>query len=79
MSADDENTGTEENGGTTEAPEVTDEHRDKAKEMMTSYEDRPTAVMPGTHRTITGTAVGEWLDEDGNPKFADDGDDSAKQ
>lgn len=57
----------------TEAPEVTDEHKEKAAEMMKSYDDqRPTAVMPGTDRTITGTAVNEWLDDEGNPKFADD-------
>lgn len=57
----------------TEAPEVTDEHKEKAAEMRKSYDDqRPTAVMPGTDRTITGTAVNEWLDDEGNPKFGDD-------
>lgn len=57
----------------TEAPEVTDEHKEKAAEMRKSYDDtRSTAVMPGTDRTITGTAVNEWLDDEGNPKFGDD-------
>ena len=74
---DDESQGDEsqENGGQqmTEAPEVTDEHKEKAAEMRKSYDDtRPTAVMPGTDRTITGTAVNEWLDDEGNPKFGDD-------
>lgn len=79
MSAqDDEKTGGEESGAEqeqrmTEAPEVTDEHKETAAEMRKSYDDtRPTAVMPGTDRTITGTAVNEWLDDEGNPKFADD-------
>jgi hypothetical protein len=26
---------------------------------------------PGTHGTITGTAINEWLDDEGNPKFGD--------
>lgn len=56
---------------TTEKPEVTEEHREKARELMKSYEDRPTAVMPGTHNTITGTAVNEWLDDEGNPKYGE--------
>ena len=53
-------------------PEVTDEHREKAKNMAKSIaEDRPTVAMPGTSNTVTGTAVGEWLDDDGNPKFGE--------
>jgi len=40
--------------------------------MMQAYEGRPTVVLPGSGGTITGTAVNEWLDEDGDPKFADD-------
>lgn len=57
----------------TEKPEVTDEHREKAKEMRKDYEqERPTTVMPGTGGAVAGTAVNEWLDEDGNPKFADE-------
>ena len=53
-------------------PEVTDEHREKAKEMAkTMDEDRPTVAMPGTSNTVTGTAIGEWLDEDGSPKFGE--------
>lgn len=55
----------------TEKPEVTDEHREKAKEMYKSYEeDRPTTKMPGTGGAVAGTAVNDWLDDDGNPKFS---------
>ncbi|WP_245233819.1 hypothetical protein [Mycobacterium sp. PS03-16] len=62
----------------TEKPEVTDEHREIAKEMRKEYEeDRPTIVMPGTGGTVAGTAVNEWVDDDGNPKFGQDGDGGA--
>lgn len=54
-----------------EAPvEVTEEAKDKAKEMAKAYDDRETAVLPSSKNTMTGTAVSEWLDEDGNSKFA---------
>jgi hypothetical protein len=57
---------------TQEKPEPDQEAKDKAANMMKSYEDdRPTLVLPGSGKTITGTAVGDWLDEDGNPKFGD--------
>ncbi|MCV7421233.1 hypothetical protein H7K45_11840 [Mycobacterium yunnanensis] len=56
----------------TEKPEVTDEHREKAKEMAKAYQDdRPTVGLPGTSNTVTGQAVSEWIDEDGNPKFGE--------
>jgi hypothetical protein len=57
----------------TEKPEVTDEHKQKAKEMRKDYEeDRETVVMPGTGGAVAGTAVSEWVDDDGNPKFSDE-------
>lgn len=57
----------------TEKPEVTDEHREKAKEMRKDYEEeRPTVTMPGTDGAVSGTAVNEWIDDDGNPKFSDE-------
>lgn len=62
---------------TTEKPEPDDEAKEKAAEMMTAYEDKPTLVMPGSGKTITGTAVNEWLDDDGNPKYADNEDSPA--
>jgi hypothetical protein len=56
----------------TEKPEVTDEHREKAKEMHKAYEEeRPTTKMPGTGGAVAGTAVNDWIDDDGNPKYSD--------
>ncbi|MBB3603955.1 hypothetical protein FHT40_003616 [Mycolicibacterium sp. BK556] len=52
-----------------EKPEPDDAARAKAAEMMKAYEDRPTAVLPGSDNTVTGTAVNEWLDENGQPKY----------
>jgi hypothetical protein len=52
-------------------PELSEEGEEEVKRMASAYEDRPTAVMPGTDKTITGTAVHEWLDDEGNPKFGD--------
>lgn len=58
----------------TEKPEITDEHRAAAKEMRKEYEeDRPTIVMPGTGGTVAGTAVNDWVDDNGDPKFGKDG------
>ncbi|KUI29975.1 hypothetical protein AU196_03480 [Mycobacterium sp. IS-1742] len=64
----------------TEKPEITDKHREAAKEMRKEYEEeRPTIVMPGTGGTVAGTAVNDWVDENGEPKFGKDegGEDSA--
>jgi hypothetical protein len=58
---------------TTEKPEPDEEQKQKAAEMMTAYEDRPTLVLPGTGGKVSGTAVNDWLDEDGNPKGDDEG------
>lgn len=64
----------------TEKPEITDEHREKAKEMHKSYEDdRPAIKMPGTGGAVAGTAVHEWLDDDGNPKYSDQGGEPGEQ
>jgi hypothetical protein len=54
----------------TEKPEPDEEDKKKAAEMMTAYEDRrPTVVLPGSGGMVSGTAVNDWLDDDGNPKF----------
>jgi hypothetical protein len=54
-------------------PELSDEGKKQVEEMQQAYDDdRPTAVLPGTDNTITGVAVNEWLDDDGNPKFGKD-------
>ncbi len=51
----------------TEKPEPGEDQKRAAAEMMTAYEDRPTLVLPGAGRMVSGTAVNDWLDEDGNP------------
>ena len=57
----------------TETPELSDEGKEQVDQMQQAYnDDRETAVLPGTDGTITGVAVNEWLDDDGNPKFGKD-------
>jgi hypothetical protein len=64
--------GTTEEQNLTEKPEVTDEHKSKAKEMAKAYEDdRPTIGLPGSSNTVSGQAVNEWVDDDGSPKFGE--------
>jgi hypothetical protein len=54
----------------TEKPEPDEDAKQRAAEMMRAYDDqRPTVVLPGSGGAISGTAVNDWLDEDGNPKF----------
>jgi hypothetical protein len=56
-----------------ETPELSEEGKEKVRQMQEAYnDDRQTAVLPGTHNTITGVAVNEWLDDEGNPKFGKD-------
>ena len=46
---------------------LSEEVKAKVKKMREAYDDdKPTAVMPGTDRTITGTAINAWLDDEGN-------------
>jgi hypothetical protein len=48
----------------TEKPEVTEEHKAKAREMVRAYdEDRPTTTLPGSGGTVSGTAVTDWVDD----------------
>jgi hypothetical protein len=78
MSTDEKDETSSENGGdeqetSSDTPELSDEGKEKVAQMMQAYDDeRPTAVLPGTDGTITGVAVNEWLDDDGNPKFGKD-------
>lgn len=65
---DDKDAGQEEGQQLTEKPEPDEEQKEKAAEMMTAYEDRPTLVLPGTGGMVSGTAVNDWLDDEGNPK-----------
>ena len=53
-------------------PPPSDEAKAKAREMARAYEERPTAVLPGSDRTVTGTAVNDWLDDEGNPIYGRD-------
>jgi hypothetical protein len=60
----------------TEKPEPDENAKRKAAEVMTAYEDRPTVVLPGSGGKVSGTAVNDWLDEDGNPKYNEGPDDT---
>jgi type IV secretory pathway VirD2 relaxase len=44
-----------------------EELKEEAKGTFDRYDDRDTAVMPGSDKTITGTAIHDMLDDDGNP------------
>jgi hypothetical protein len=53
-----------ESGQLKEMPEVTDEHKEKAKEMSKAYaDDLETTTLPGSEGTVSGTAVSEWVDD----------------
>jgi hypothetical protein len=57
-----------ESGQIAEKPEPSDEQNEQAKDMAKSYvEERPTTVLPGSGATVTGTAVNDWIDDEGNP------------
>jgi hypothetical protein len=53
--------------------ELSEEGKQEVQRMQATYDDdRPTVALPGTDNTITGVAINEWLDDDGNPKFGKD-------
>ncbi|OBI30052.1 hypothetical protein [Mycobacterium sp. E2238] len=52
----------------TEKPEPDEDDKKKAAEMMEAYKEKATIVLPGTGGSVSGTAVNDWLDEDGNPR-----------
>jgi hypothetical protein len=59
-----------ESGQLTEKPEVTDEAKEKAKEMAKSYnDDLQTTTLPGSDGTVAGTAVTDWVDEEDKGKI----------
>lgn len=61
-----------ESGQIAEKPEPSDEQKKQAEEMSQSYvEKRPTTVLPGSDNTVTGKAVNEWIDDEGNPVHGD--------
>lgn len=55
----------------TEKPEVTDEHREKAKEMAEAYkeENLQTTTLPGSSGTVSGTSVTDWVDDEDKGKI----------
>ena len=60
-------------GQLAEKPEPDESAKQTAKEMAKAYDDEvTTAVLPGSGRTVTGTAVNEWLDDEGNPKYGNE-------
>jgi broad specificity phosphatase PhoE len=59
--------------GQTETPELSEEGKEQVQRMQQAYDDdRETVALPGTDNTITGVAINDWLDDDGNPKFGKD-------
>ncbi len=55
---------------TNKPPPVSEENRKEAARVMRSYDDsRPTVTLPGSHGTVSGTAVNDWVDDDGNPIY----------
>jgi hypothetical protein len=65
MSSDQQQTQDQDGPRMTEKPEVTEEHKEKAKEMARAYdESRPTTTLPGSGGTVAGTAVTDWVDEE---------------
>ena len=57
-------------GQLTEKPEVTDDAKEKAKEMAKSYDDDlQTTSLPGSEGTVSGTAVTDWVDEEDKGKI----------
>jgi hypothetical protein len=53
-----------ESGQLTEKPEVTEEHKEKARDIAKAYDDDlQTTTLPGSGGTVSGTAVTDWVDE----------------
>ena len=54
----------------TEKPEVTEEHKEKARKVAEANPDnQPTTTLPGTDGTVAGTAVSDWVDEEDKGKI----------
>jgi hypothetical protein len=59
-----------ESGQLAEKPEVTEDAKEKAKEMAKSYnDDLQTTTLPGSEGTVAGTAVTDWVDEEDKGKI----------
>ncbi len=73
MSADEEDQGSGDKDQGSGDFELSDEGRKQVDQMRQAYnDDRQTAVLPGTDGTITGVAINEWIDDEGNPKYGKD-------
>lgn len=61
----------------TPKPEITDEHREKAREMAkANADDLQTTTLPGSGGTVAGTSVTDWVDDEHKGKIettADEG------
>ncbi|WP_330184770.1 hypothetical protein OHB26_14975 [Nocardia sp. NBC_01503] len=54
-------------------PEVSAANREQAARMTASYaDDRPTTVLPGTDGMVSGTAISDWVDDNGDPIYGRD-------
>lgn len=54
----------------TEKPEVTEEHREQAREMRKSYSDElQVTTLPGSNGTVSGTSVTDWVDDEDKGKI----------
>jgi hypothetical protein len=51
--------------------QLSDEGQEEVHQMVEAYEDKPTVTLAGSHGTISGTAINEWIDDEGSPKFGD--------
>jgi hypothetical protein len=59
-----------ESGQLSEKPDVTDEHKEQAKEMAKAYsDDLQTTTLPGSDGTVSGTAVTDWVDDEDKGKI----------
>lgn len=59
-----------ESGQLTEKPEVTDDHKEKAKDIAKAYDDDlQTTTLPGSGGTVSGTAVTDWVDDEDKGKI----------
>lgn len=57
-------------GQLTEKPDITDDAKEKAKEMAKSYDDDlQTTTLPGSDGTVSGTAVTDWVDDEDKGKI----------
>lgn len=80
MGSKQENSQDQDTGTRTEKPDVTEEHKKRAKHVAEAYDDeRPTTTLPGSGGTVAGTAVTDWVDEKDKGKVDFSGQEEAKE